>query len=83
MDAARLLPRQPDAGDRVKRRRGSTVQLWDVASGQLKATMKDAVRLPFAFSPDSRTLATASYNATTKLRRCGSGTWRAASSRRP
>src|SRR5207247_1760566 len=34
----------------------STVQLWDVASGQLKATLKDAYGP--VFSADSKTLAT-------------------------
>ena len=57
----------------------SQVQLWDVASGQLKATLRtDAVR-PLAFSPDGKTLATRSEDGA----RCSSGMWRAASSRRP
>src|SRR5204863_4394909 len=38
-------------------RYGDGVRLWDVASGHLKATLKDAGDM-FAFSTDGRTLAT-------------------------
>jgi WD40 repeat protein len=38
------------------------VQLWDVASGRLEATLKNTGQ-PHAFSPDSKTLATAGYQS--------------------
>ena len=49
------------------------VQLWDVASGQLKATLKGA-SLSLAFSPDSQTLATVgAVGATVRLWDVASG----------
>ena len=56
------------------------MRLWDVASGQLKATLNRMRPVPLAFSPDSKTLATESYAT---VGPCSSGTWPAASSRRP
>src|SRR5262249_62232779 len=38
-----------------------TARLWDVASGQLKATL-DGALAPLAFSPDGKTLATGDYS---------------------
>src|SRR2546428_6491844 len=52
----RLFPRRPDAGDWG----GDGVRLWDTASGQLKATLQAGSVVTLAFSPDGKTLATAS-----------------------
>jgi WD40 repeat protein len=43
--------------------RGSTVELWDVATGKLRAALRDHPRdgWRLAFSPDGKTLAVASY----------------------
>src|SRR5438876_1029011 len=41
----------------------STVQLWDTAGGQLKATLPAGKVLTLAFSPDGKTLATARYGS--------------------
>jgi WD40 repeat protein len=51
----------PDGKTLAATRTDGTARLWDVASGQLKATLPDA-SAPLAFSPDSKSLATGSYD---------------------
>jgi WD40 repeat protein len=50
------------------------VRLWDVASGQLKATLQGHTGpVTLAFSPDGKTLATGSYDQTARLWDVASG----------